>query len=636
MKYLFFFIIFLTSWYSLSSQNIAVASFRLLPNDLDARVNYPTKDQNGDVCAIIKVVTTESGFGWDGDQLGIMKIEKKLSEYWLYVPYGAKRLTIQHEKLGQLRDYIYPESITKATVYEMVLLSGKVKTIIEEGLLTIWLTIRSNPEGAEIYINDVLKGLTPLGVKLVPGKYSYRIEKSLYYNFAGIIEISGKEKDGKKDLPVDLKPAFGIVKINSLPEQGAKVLIDDVETGRNTPFIGERIKSGKHKITLKKELYQPKSIELTLKDGETIEEIITMNPNFANVTITTIPNADIYIDGEFKAKNRYQGRIAGGVITVEARKENYYTDKKDKEIAAGDEVTINLKVQPKMGNIEIVSNPIDAKIFLNNEEKGVTPITLQKQLAGNYELKLEKKGYRTVIKSITIDEGKTTDVNERLDIEKPENIKSFSSGKDQKIINKTTAQLKSKPNLSSYRNKKSKVNMSGKNFDVGINSGVNLSKFSHNYDKNAALNDFKSGYTIGAFMRMGEKFYIQPEVLYVTKNTTTTLVTTTNSSTTTTITEVKYKSYQVPILVGLKFFSIRAFTGPSLSYTADTSPIADNRFILNDIIWDWKFGAGVDFGIITFDISYEVGLNNLSRDNIWYAVIEKGNFLTASVGIKIF
>jgi hypothetical protein len=43
----------------MQAQQISVKSFRTLPNDMDARQNYPVLDQNGDVCAIVKVVTNE-------------------------------------------------------------------------------------------------------------------------------------------------------------------------------------------------------------------------------------------------------------------------------------------------------------------------------------------------------------------------------------------------------------------------------------------------------------------------------------------------------------------------------------------------------------------------------------------------
>ncbi|MEI7830051.1 MAG: PEGA domain-containing protein [Prolixibacteraceae bacterium] len=395
------------------AQNISVSSFKVLPRDLDARVNFPVKDQNGDVCALLKIATTESGFNWDGDQLGIVKVEKKTGEYWLYIPFGAKRLTIKHDQLGVLREYRYPEAINKATVYEMVLVSGKVTTSVIPVNPT-WVTFKSNPTGADVYINDLLKGVTPLPIKLMPGKYTYRIEKSLYNRSAGSFEITGQEKEGKKEIPVELKPAFGTIRINTIPEQGAMVLIDDIETGKLTPFTDERIKSGSHVVTVKKDFFQPKSIKVQVSDGQITEETISMISSVAKVQVETQPSADIYIDGKFVAKNVYEGNISAGVTTFEARKEGYYTDKQDVDIIAGEAKIITLSVRQIVGNIDVVSTPIEAKIYLDGVPKGITPVTLQNVAIGNHEIKMEMAEYETLVKTIEVAENKTIEVNETL------------------------------------------------------------------------------------------------------------------------------------------------------------------------------------------------------------------------------
>ena len=90
MKRLFITIFLISLMYNLFSE-ISVKSFRKLENDMTARVDAPKIDQNGDVCAIIKIVTTQTGFIWEPDGLGIISAEPKGAEYWLYVPYGAKR-----------------------------------------------------------------------------------------------------------------------------------------------------------------------------------------------------------------------------------------------------------------------------------------------------------------------------------------------------------------------------------------------------------------------------------------------------------------------------------------------------------------------------------------------------------------
>ena len=96
-------------------------------------------------------------------------------------------------------------------------------------------------------------------------------------------------------------------------------------------------------------------------------------------------------------------------------------------------------------------------------------------------------------------------------------------------------------------------------------------------------------------------------------------------------------------LIDLKLASIRAFTGPAMSFPMKSSkitydgvsgPIYDTENYKNNI-WDWQLGAGVDVGMITLDCRYEWGLSNTSEGNpSKVGFVNKGNTLTFSVGFK--
>jgi uncharacterized protein (TIGR02145 family) len=422
---------FLLFFISQLNAQISVVSFNPLPMELDARVSAPKKDQDGNLCAIIKVVTTQTGFRFDFGISGVVDKVQKPSEIWLYVPYGVKRLTISHEIFGLLRNYEIPVPIEKAKVYELVLAVGKVTTTVT-GPESVWLTLRSTPDGADAYVDDILKGATPRAVKLLPGKHSYRIEKALHHTDNGEIVITGQEKDGKKDLTVTLRPAFGTIKFSTQPELGATVLVNNEETGKTTPF-SMKLKSGTHTITFKKENYQPRSFELTVKDGDVIEKSEKLFSNAANVTITAQNDADIYVDGKYVGKGSYQGVISAGVVTFEAKKEGYYSDKKEKDIAINEVNTINLSPQPMVGSVEVLSEPIDATVFLNGLEKGTTPITLRNLMIGKYELKLEKEGYYASLIDLSILENKIMEVNKKLQSVHTPVIPSVATEKKQKL-----------------------------------------------------------------------------------------------------------------------------------------------------------------------------------------------------------
>jgi hypothetical protein len=485
MKRILIYLIVLTTFNNLSA-DISVKSFRKLEADLTARIDAPKKDQNGDMCAIIKVVTTETGFSWEPDRLGIVAAIRNVGEYWLYVPFGAKRLTIKHPQLGILRDYLYTMPIEKACVYEMVLTTGKVITTVEnEQIITEWVAITSEPSGADVYIDDKPTGKqTPFTAQYPLGEHSYRLNMDLYHPDAGRFELrldAGTAKiesklkpnfgqiqlstlpeseatiklDGKlltkvtpcvleriksgthtitlskplyhditetvivKDnqttvVKLELKPAFGSLSINSAPEAGATVLLDNETTQKTTPCVIENLPSGTHNVTLRREWYEPINKQITIKDGEKAVLDITMNPIFGTIDITSNPEADIYINNVKTATGNFNGRVNEGIYTIEGRKEKHKTDIQKVQISTGETKTINLTPKPQLGLLEIQSTPINATININGIDRGTTPATIRNLLVGDYDVSLSLANHNTIRKTIKITERDTTRINEML------------------------------------------------------------------------------------------------------------------------------------------------------------------------------------------------------------------------------
>jgi uncharacterized protein (TIGR02145 family) len=422
--YLLFAFLVLMSQYSVG-QSISVSSFEKRSNDMDARIHAPIKDQNGDLCALLKIETTETGFVFEGGSLGIMKTEKKTGEYWVYVPYGSKRISIKHDQLGILRDYIFPEPIEKATVYLMKLTTATVRTIVEDAVIeSQWLIIKSNPEGANVFIDDQLAGTTPFQRKYKEGDYNYRLEKSKYHNKAGKITLAGE----RESLNLSMKPKFGDIRVTSTPEDGMQVYLDDENTGKTTPATLEEISSGEHRIKLQSQWYQPQTKVLSVNDEQTTNADFTMQPAYAELSVTANPDADILIDGEKKASGTWSGRLLSGIYTVKAEKAKYYSEEKQIEIIAGQDENLSFDLKGKTGSVDVVTTPLEATVYLDGEKQGLSPLTIKDKLIGSYEIRLEKDGYGTVNNSIDIKEDETITVNESLPAGKEITIASTPSG----------------------------------------------------------------------------------------------------------------------------------------------------------------------------------------------------------------
>mgnify|MGYP003290497975 CR=1 FL=1 len=142
------FLVLFLSLFSLhfNAQELKIESFKLLEKDLDAQVLFPKEDMNGNKAAIIKVVTSETGFTFDTGTTGIVATEQQVGEIWVYVPAKAKKITIQHPIHGVIRDYFFPISIKKATVYELRLITSKIHTVVEEDAGGQYWILNVNPK----------------------------------------------------------------------------------------------------------------------------------------------------------------------------------------------------------------------------------------------------------------------------------------------------------------------------------------------------------------------------------------------------------------------------------------------------------------------------------------------------------
>ncbi|MDP1621766.1 MAG: porin family protein [Bacteroidales bacterium] len=174
---------------------------------------------------------------------------------------------------------------------------------------------------------------------------------------------------------------------------------------------------------------------------------------------------------------------------------------------------------------------------------------------------------------------------------------------------------------------------------LGPKIGFNASKLSSSIDSVKA--DFKSGFQIGAFVRLGKKLYLQPELYYTTQGGVFTSNTQNWKQT------VKIGSLDVPVLVGYKLLNaklvnVRILAGPAASFVVNksiaeggssTGPITNGD--MKSVNWSIQAGAGVDVWKFTLDVRYQIGLNSLVKEAKNWNFDSKNNVWVISLGFKI-
>ena len=386
------------------SQNMSVSSFRCLENDINARTSKVT-DQNGELCALIIVNTGVQGLEFTG--CSIETTEQKTGAVWVFVSPGVKFITIMHRDLGQLRNYPFPESIKSGTTYEMVLKTAKITQIVEEAVTEQYLIIKSNTENANIFINNEFEGASPVRKYLpIAKEHTYRVEAPFYHTESGKVKLKAEEKT---TLEVDLKPAFGYLKVNTTPENGAKISINGEFQDGSTPLTSKKLKSGVYSVQALKPMYKSAPVEVHVQDGKTTEVNINLIPTFAQAEITCQDqDAEIYIDGEKKANGSFKGQLDEGTHQLEVRKQSHRTLKKTINVLSGQTLRENIeKLQAINGKLNLDSNPFEAEIYIDAKHYGQTPMQIPNLLIGEHNLQLKKEGFKDFSTKIKIEENKT-------------------------------------------------------------------------------------------------------------------------------------------------------------------------------------------------------------------------------------
>lgn len=241
-------------------EEISVTKFSCLTNDLTARVIAPKRDQNNEVCAIIKIVTKDKSLFFEPDALGITAREDQPGEIWLYVPRGAKRITIKHERFGIIRNYFYPEPINEAMVYEMMLYVPEekgtrvVERVVEKLATAQALMMNYSPATAQIYIDDTLRTARNGAYSEVfpVGEHKYRVCREHYVEETGTFDIVPEHPTV---LNVQLPAAYGFIQVKTdIP--AASLAINGDNKGV-TPYQTDTIPTGQYIVKVEKRNYYP-------------------------------------------------------------------------------------------------------------------------------------------------------------------------------------------------------------------------------------------------------------------------------------------------------------------------------------------------------------------------------------------
>jgi hypothetical protein len=226
-------------------------------------------------------------------------------------------------------------------------------------------------------------------------------------------------------------PVTASVSIDSVPE-GADVIIDEERIGI-TPIKDYMIKEVSHTVLLRKEGYEDLKEVIEVKEGDKISKTYNLaKVNKGNTTVTAVPvsitsnpdGAKVYVDGKYIGDTPISNyKVSLGNHNIKVTKDGYNDYSGTFSLSSSDTakaipVVLLKKEETKpqtvnTGKLSVSSDPTGAKVYVNNEYKGITPITISLN-EGKYTIRLSKENYDDSVRNITIEANKKLEISFNL------------------------------------------------------------------------------------------------------------------------------------------------------------------------------------------------------------------------------
>lgn len=394
----------------LSGQEFSIKSFYLAETDLTAMTpGTQVKDQNGNPCALIKVESTDDEFIFSVGMLGVTERKREGGEIWIYVPFGVRKLTVSHPKLGILRDYPFPCPIEQGRTY-ILKFNGIFNTRIYDSSKKQKLVLQVHPDTAKVQINGITMN-TP-GGKLEQefslGAYDVVVSAPRYHTFEKIIEV--KDPDNPHKLDIRLKPQFGWLQIHCEDDEIIDIDGEEYTAAKNQTI---ELMSGHYQVHMTKPLHKPFNTTIEIKDSTHLELTPKFDINYNVLDFRVSNNADIYIDNAWVGSGNWKGKVEYGEHLIECRQENHRASSMTLNVDPSTSSPIMLNApEPIYTTLNVPATPAGAEVYVDGQLVGHTPCRV-KILTGLRNIEIIKKGFVTYTDKIELTEGETMN----LDIE---------------------------------------------------------------------------------------------------------------------------------------------------------------------------------------------------------------------------
>jgi hypothetical protein len=283
--------------------------------------------------------------------------------------------------------------------------------------VTAVLNISSAPAGASIYLDGVLKGMTPMTIQnITSGAHTLRLSMRGFQPYEQQLIFSPRET---KQMTVTLQPEIvkGTLGLSVNPVD-AVVAIDGMEYRTLGGNLTVSLDAGSHSVLVSKDGYVSQTIPFTITGNQYTSLSVQLIAQKGTIQISSVPDgARIYLDGR---DTRYD---TNGTLTLDPGTYQFMLTKSGYQdwvetitIYPGVNTPVQAVLLSNMAKISINSN-VSAEVFIDGKSYGTLiagRVYTKDLLPGNHEILLVKEGYFSFLTLFSLESGQTYDLNPYL------------------------------------------------------------------------------------------------------------------------------------------------------------------------------------------------------------------------------
>ncbi len=268
------------------------------------------------------------------------------------------------------------------------------------------IKIQTEPTTEQVAIEGGL--VLPLGGNFLlrPGEYTVKASAPGYHPLSEPIQVAA---DGQSLFRFTLAKLPGLLTVSSDPSP-AQVVIND-ETRGYSPVADIELEAGSYRYQISAPRYQPAVGEVVMEGlGRQQRLHVALQPLWAEVKVVSIPaGATLSVDDEPVGQTTEQGLVAEimpGKHTLTLSLDGYEDWAYSMITEANTPQTLPpVRLQRRYASLKVDSKPSAARVLVNGEYRGLSPLTLELRPEAATEITLSKAGYANAQRSVSLASG---------------------------------------------------------------------------------------------------------------------------------------------------------------------------------------------------------------------------------------